>query len=412
MDWFWIIIAIVAIFVIWYLWKSNNEATTTSTTTTATARTQMVEDIKSTQTSRVSDVAEIMDELSQTSSNYRHYCELIGTSMDKGVIAPYSQREVAYYDIRCYRVDYRGGQEVETLVAHETSIDPFYFKDASSDKPVYVDLASFGGNVILVNSTNHIEGPNSEFSKKLGEKITSATSGSYSTACTASVPERLNNVLRGVADALDRVLLPGGAPAFGLVAAGAVAGGMGPNVLFAQGGHSGKVHNMGNRPQMPSGGQMPRGGQAPSGRQMPGGGQMPRGTGGYSSMGMGNLDSFLGQGMGGSFSYGGGGRYYGGGYVGSDLGTTLLNVGLGALLSSMYSTSSTTTKTTTTTPQSTFRGYRLVEDVVPLNSPIYCIGEVYLHGTSLYIGKSTDSDYTTSFFATKPESEVVAHLKS
>ena len=407
MDWFWIIIIIAAVLIIWYLWKSNNEDSTTSATKpTVTARTQMVEDIKATQTSRVSDVAEIMDELSQTSSNYRHYCELIGTSMDKGVVAPYSQREVAYYDIRCYRVDYKGGQEVETLVAHETSIDPFGFTDASSERPVFVDLASFGGNVILVNSTNHIEGPNSEFAKKLGEHITTATGTSASTACTASVPERLGNVLRGAADALDRVLLPGGAPQFGLVAAGAVAGGMGSNVLFAQnGGHkTGKVNvnvNFGNRGNMGNMGGRP---------QMPNG-QMPRGVGGYS--GMGNLDDFLGQGMGGSFSYGGGGRYYGGGYYsGGDLGTTLLNVGLGALLSSMYSSSSTTAKTTTTTPQSTFRGYRLVEDVVPLNSPIYCIGEVYLHGTSLYIGKSTDDTYTTSFFACKPESEVVAHLKS
>ena len=409
MDWFWIIIAIVAILVIWYLWKSNNETSTTSTSKpTATARTQMVEDIKATQTSRISDVAEIMDELSQTSSNYRHYCELIGTSMDKGVVAPYSQREVAYYDIRCYRVDYKGGQEVETLVAHETSINPFCFKDASSDRPVYVNLASFGGNVILVNSTNHIEGPNSEFSKKLGERITSATGSSYSTACTASVPERLGNLLRGAADALDRVLLPGGAPVCGLVAAGAVAGGMGSNVLFAAPASGG--HNMGNRSgkvnvNVNVGGRGSMGNM--SGRpQMPTGGQMPRGMG----MGTGGLDTFLGQGLGGSFSYGGGGRYYGG--YGSDLGTTLLNVGLGALLSSMYSSSSSTNQTTTTTPQSTFRGYRLVEDVVPLNSPIYCIGEVYLHGADLYIGKSTDDDYTTSFFACKPESEVVEHLKS
>ena len=410
MEWFWIIIIIAAVFIIWYLWKSNNEESTTSATKpTATARTQMVEDIKATQTSRVSDVAEIMDELSQTSSNYRHYCELIGVSSDKGVVAPYSQREVAYYDIRCYRVDYKNGQEVESLVAHETSIDPFYFTDASSDKPVYVDLASFGGNVILVNSTNHIEGPNSEFAKKLGERITTATGSSYATSCTASVPERLGNILRGAADALDRVLLPGGVPACGLVAAGAVAGGMGSNVLFANSGHGqGKVNvninlgnrggmgNMGSRPQMPSSGQMPRGSAGPAGMGMGG---------------MGGLDSFLGQGLGGSFSYGGGGRYYGG-YSGSDLGTTLLNVGLGALLSSMYSSSSSTAKTTTTTPQSTFRGYRLVEDVVPLSSPIYCIGEVYRHGTSLYIGKSTDDTYTTSFFACKPESEVVAHLKS
>ena len=411
MDWFWIIIVIAAVAIIWYLWRKNNsteeEATATTANTTST-RTQMVEDIKATKTSRVADVAEIMDELSQTSSNYRHYCELVGLSMDKGITAPYSQRQVAYYDIRCYRIDYKGGKEVETLVAHESSFDSFYFKDASSDKPIYVDLASFGTNVILVNSTNHVEGPNSEFAKKFGERLESATSN-MSTACAASVPERLGNMLRGAADALERVLLPGGAPAYGLVAAGAVAGGMGGNVLFAgpgggHGGHGGRGPStgggrgsMGGRPQMPSGGQMPRGGQMPSGNM-----------GGVN--GMGDLGTFFGQGMGGNFSYGG--RPYSN-YGGTDLGTTLLNVGLGALLGSMYSSSQkTATSTASTEQRSTFRGYRLIEDVVPLSSPIYCIGEVYFHGTDLYIGRSTDDEYPTSFFATKPESEVVAHLKS
>ena len=423
MDWIWIVLLIAAIAIIWSLWRSNHSSSTEETgtsTASSTPRTQMVEDIKATKTSRISDVAEILDELSQTSSNYRHYCELVGTSMQKGITAPYSQREVAYYDVRCYRIDYKNGKEVESLVAHECSFDPFYFTDGSSEKPIYVDLASFGTNVILVNSTNHIEGPNSEFAKKLGERLTNAASGT-AYACEASVPERLGNMLRGAADALERVLLPGGAPAFGLVAAGAVAGGMGgvgsvgsvgKNVLFAAsgnpGGHGGHSHggagmggrpgggNYGGRPQMPSNGQMPRNGQA----------SRNAGNMGYAN----DFNDFFNMGMSGNFSYGG--RPYSS-YSGSDLGTTLLNVGLGALLGSMYSSAQrSTTTTTTTTPQSTFRGYRLIEDVVPLNSPIYCIGEVYKHGTDLYMGRSTDAEYATSFFACKPESEVVAHLKS
>lgn len=411
MDWFWIIVAIIAIAVIWYLWRSNNSGSTATASAStakpwAASRTQMVEDIKSTKTSRISDVAEILDELSPTSPNYRHYCELVGTSMQKGVTAPYSQREVAYYDIRCYRIDYKNGQEVETLVAHESSIDPFYFTDASSEQPVYVDLASFGTNVILVNSTNHIEGPNSEFSKKLGERLTNAASGtSYS--CVASAPERMGNMLRGAAEALERVLLPGGAPVYGLVAAGAVAGGMGSNVLFASPGGHGNHGGYGGHGG--HGGPSMGGRPSSSGRpQMPNGGQPPRNANnmGYAS----DFNTFFNMGMGGNFSYGG--RPYSN-YSGSDLGTTLLNVGLGALLGSMYSSSQQSTTTTVSSgAQTTFRGYRLIEDVVPLNSPIYCIGEVYRHGTDLYMGRSTDETYTTSFFATKPESEVVAHLKS
>ena len=155
----------------------------------------------------------------------------------------------------------------------------------------------------------------------------------------------------------------------------------------SHGGHGGYGMGMGGRPPMPNGGGAP--------------------SGNYGNMG--GLGGFMGQGMGGNFSYGG--RPYSN-YGGSDLGTTILNVGLGALLGSLYSQPSNTTTTyVNSTPQSTFRGYRLIEDVVTISSPIYCIGEVYRHGTDLYIGRSTDETYTTSFFATKPESEVVAHLK-
>ena len=110
---------------------SSSDASGSSTAKPqAVPKNQMAEDIKATKTSQVADAVSILDDLGSTSSNYRHYCELVGTSMaSSGVIAPYSKREVAYYDIKCYRIDarYGGGQE-ETLIAHEHSFDPFFFR--------------------------------------------------------------------------------------------------------------------------------------------------------------------------------------------------------------------------------------------------------------------------------------------
>ena len=80
---------------------------------------------------------------------------------------------------------------------------------------------------------------------------------------------------------------------------------------------------------------------------------------------------------------------------------------LAALLNSMSASQPTVTTTTTT---DTFRGYRLVENIVPLGSPIYCIGEIYRHGTDVYMSRSLAKDYPTSFFATKPESEVLSAI--
>ena len=94
---------------------------------------------------------------------------------------------------------------------------------------------------------------------------------------------------------------------------------------------------------------------------------------------------------------------------GSDVLSEMLT---GMVLSSMLDSLSQTSQTTVTTskPTSTLRGYRLVEDVVPLNSPIYCIGELYHAGTDVYIGRSVATEYPSSYFATRPEAEVIAAL--
>ena len=362
------------------------------------SKTQMAEDIRATKTSQVVDAVSILDDLGSTSSNYRHYCELVGTSMaTSGIIAPYSKREVAYYDIKCYRIDgtSTGGQR-ETLVAHEHSFDPFFFTDASCDTPIYVDLESFGDNVILVNSTNHIEGPNSDFAKAFQRNAGSATSGSSGSpayAAIAHVAERGHNLLAGAASTLRETLTPHPT----LQPALAVAGGtsiaadqtrtLGSNMMLSE--HRGR--GGGRRPSYPPQGQV----------------SVHMGNGGINVHVGPGIPQHLGDFMGPSHQP----YVMGGGYTthrptGPSSADLLLGMSLGALLNSM----TTTQQVVTTNPVDTFRGYRLVESIVPLRSPIYCIGEIYRHGTDVYMSRSLAKDYPTSFFATKPESEVLSAI--
>lgn len=378
--------------------SSTSSSTTTKARPQAVTKSQMAEDIKSTQTSQVVDAVSILDDLGSTSSNYRHYCELVGTSMaSSNIIAPYSKREVAFYDIKCYRIDatYGGGQE-ETLVAHEHSFDPFFFTDSSCDTPVYIDLESFGGNVILVNSTNHIEGPNSEFAQAFGKSASTAGSGSGAYACASLPLSRARNALLGAAHALRDALTPRGMPQLALAAAGdgcAPASPQpqakrGPRAMLAGPGGPG-THRGGGRPQ----GHHNPPSRPPANRSYGYPGQMP-----------GHLGNFMGPSH----------QPYvvGGGYTTRRPGSSstediLLGMGLGALLGSMATSQQQTTQGGAA---DTFRGYRLVENIVPLGSPVYCIGEIYRHGTDVYMSRSLAKDYPTSFFATKPESEVLSAI--
>ncbi|MBQ3283548.1 MAG: hypothetical protein IJH42_06850 [Atopobiaceae bacterium] len=196
--------------------RRKESAAAQAATSAAASKSQMTEDIKSTQTSRIVDAIEILDELGGSKGGYRHYCELVGTAMrENGVTAPYSNRQVAYYDVKCFRIDHVNGVDRETLVAHEKSIDPFCFYDDSCDTPIYVDISSFGSNVILVNSTNHIEGPNSDFSKAFSNNSGSPSSSGTGTvtAFSATPVESMGNFLAGkVKDAVNtlrRALRPG-----------------------------------------------------------------------------------------------------------------------------------------------------------------------------------------------------------
>ena len=383
---------------------TSSNASSTKPKPLAVAKDQMLEDIKATKTSQVSDAVSILDDLGSTSPGYRHYCELVGTSMASGgVTAPYSRRQVAYYDIKCYRLDatYGGGQE-ETLVAHEHSFDPFFFTDPSCDTPIYVDLESFGNNVILVNSTNHIEGPNSDFSKAFQKNATTAsssgTSGAY--AMVSHAVARGANVLLGAVDALRNALAPRRTlqPAYALAGGGSLDNATsfdakGSNFMFAdsRGSRGSGTSKSGGR-----GGSRPpqinvQIGYGPVRPTRP-----PR-----------HLDDFMGGFGGGPWVMGGG---YGYGYPhNTDATDIFLGMSLGALLNSM-TTAQQQAATGYTTSTDTFRGYRLVENVVPLGSPIYCIGEIYYNGTDVYMSRSLAKDCPTSYFATKPEAEVLSAI--
>ena len=399
-----LVVLLVVLFFAMRTRKSSSSKAATTETSKKTSSAQMREDIKATKTSRVVDQVEILEELGGTSQGFRQYCELVGTSQkDGGVTAPYSGRAVAYYDVKCYRLEHVNGVDRETLVAHETSIDPFYFKDASCDTPVYVDLKSFGSNIILVNSTNHVEGPNSQFSQAFNQNSsTPGTSGSVY-AIMGELRDAASRLLANVASRLPRYT-----PSPRFAFAGAAAGMSGSvsykepehrNVMFATKGNSlGSKGNslgskgMGSRPPQPPRSSRP---SQPMGAGY--GRQMPQ-----------NLGSFLGGGYGSVFGMPT--RSYPRMSSGPDLGGILVGMTLGSLLRQVNSANTQRTVVQPQAPVDTFRGYRIVEDVVPLGSPTYCIGEIFKQGTDVYMGRSLAEDYPTSFFACRPEAEVLSAL--
>ena len=122
-----------------------------------------------------------------------------------------------------------------------------------------------------------------------------------------------------------------------------------------------------------------------------------------------HLNDFMGGYGGGPWVMGGGNGYARPTNTSAEV---LLGMGLGALLNSMAQSTQPVYTTTGSNSTDTFRGYRLVENVVPLSSPIYCIGEIYRSGKNIYMSRSLAKDYPTSYFATKPESEVLSAISS
>ena len=441
-DMFFLIICLATIAFVFFGMRSTVSASApepkgTSSSSTGSKRVQMVEDIKMTKTSRIVDQVSILDELEETTPGFRQYCELIGTSQrEGGVIAPYSRKQVAYYEIRCYRIENRGSGDVETLVAHEKSFDPFYFKDNSCDTPIYVDINSFGDNIMLVNSTNHIEGPNSDFAKAVDGSMSSTASTQTSTSGRSYiVGEIASGIVHGFGRARDAVvagLMPLTQPVLSLAMAGAGNASVPSNVLFAndKGGLSSGIDRFAK-----AGGAMMPGSSAEARKAAKSHAQAPGSAGPGSGRGQSdsrgpvtvnvNVPAGLGTFLGSGHVYGGYSsvprprphmsqpyqvhtyRRTGMGDVMSEMITGMV---LSSVLDSMAHNSASTTNVSSAPSQPVFRGYRLVEDVVPMGSPIYCIGEIYHHGTDVYMGHSLAEGYPTSYFATRPESEVLAAL--
>ena len=404
-------IAMAIVFIVQRIRKSSSP--TPQQTQPVANASQIVEDIKMTQTTSTTDAVHILDDLGEASPGYRHYCELMGSAQTSGgVIAPYSKREVAYYDLRCYRIESREGRDVETLIAHEKSIDPFYFTDNSGDQRIYVDLDSFANHVILINSTNRVEGANSEVTAALNQAMAKHGAGSGPrvsfSARALDAAEAGANWLAGATEWTRRSLAQAAwafQQSFGMQPALAGAG-------MGAGGFS----TVAEQPKTVSAKFM--GGPDDSG---------PIGKRGFTisfgGPGQGithshyppSLDSFLGGAIsGGNLSgWGYGGPYvWGGGRIGgSSVTGTLLNIGLGMLLSSINTTKPQATRPPVTqAPRDSFRGYRIIEDVVPLGSPIYSLGEIYRNGEEVHVGKSVSDSYPSSYFACKHEAEVIEHL--
>ena len=402
------IVLVVLIVVFMRVFAKGKSGSSSSAAATQTEKQQLIDDIKTTRTSRVVDEVEILRDLSQTSSNFRQYCELVGTTMpDSDLVAPYSKKKVAYYDVRCYRIDNVNGNNQETLVAHETSVDPFYFTDNSCDTPIYVDLSTFGANTAIINSCNRVQGPDSEFAKSFN-KQTGAGGTAY--AMTEKRVTKEDGPLASLKARLQR-------PAYEAELAYAGA----PAAARSMSRHTATVYRPAT--EQPSNVMFAgRGG----GFGGPGGGfGGPGGGFGGPGFGGGNLGSFLGGpgnlgsmggGMGGHHGHGNFGGpsrgYYGsGGYGGSGMGTVMTGLLLGQLLSSL-STSAFEAHTSPVqrSPRDTFLGYRIIEDIVPLNYPVYSLGELYLVDDQVHVGRSLTESKPSSYFATKPEAEVLSSL--
>lgn len=395
-------VAAAIVFIIQRVRSSRAPKQTTQQQTVANAA-QIVEDIKMTQTTSTVDAVNILDDLGAASPGYRHYCELIGSAQTSGgVTAPYSKREVAYYDLRCYRIESREGRDVETLIAHEKSIDPFYFTDNSGEQRIYVDLDSFANHVILINSTNRVEGANSEVTQALNQAMAQHGAGSSPrvsfSARALDAAETGANWLSGAAEWTCRGLVQAAQAAFGgfgmqpAYAGAGTQGGVAPAKVSAEKGTAKLASKKGFSVSFGGPGFNVHHSSYPP-----------------------SLDSFLGGAIsGGNMSgWGYGGPYvWGGGKIGSSSVTgALLNIGLGMLLSGINTTKPTSSyQPTTPAPRDSFRGYRIIEDVVPLGSPIYGLGEIYRNGEEVHIGKSVSDSYPSSYFACKHEAEVIEHL--
>lgn len=128
-------------------------------------------EIQSVETSKIADAVDIVDSLSATDSNYRHYVELKGNIFTKEkVIAPFTEREVAYYEDTTYAVsevvehykDSEGNRRTRTdkkeeKISHECSMVPVYLKDNTYAEGICIDVESFGSEADLQSGCDRME---------------------------------------------------------------------------------------------------------------------------------------------------------------------------------------------------------------------------------------------------------------
>lgn len=128
-------------------------------------------EIQSVETSKIADAIDIVDSLSATDSNYRHYVELKGNIFTKEkVIAPFTEREAAYYEDVTYAVsevvehytDSDGNRRTRTekkeeKISHERSMVPVYMRDDSYAEGICIDVESFGAEADLQSGCDRME---------------------------------------------------------------------------------------------------------------------------------------------------------------------------------------------------------------------------------------------------------------
>ena len=129
------------------------------------------------QASTIKDVEEIAKSMSELDPSYRHYVELKGVvESTEPVTAPFSNRNVVYYENHCYTVRQethtardRDGNvhtyttKVENEISHEKSSTQVYITDKSCDTKVFVDVNSFGKDAELMPACNRFEQKGSEW---------------------------------------------------------------------------------------------------------------------------------------------------------------------------------------------------------------------------------------------------------
>lgn len=141
-------------------------------------------EMKYMRTSTIGEAAEIIDSMSDVDLTYRHYVELKGVVQSEAmVLAPFTEREVAYYENRLSSVrqdshvitDDKGNRrtitnKVESLLSNEKSSVEIYITDLSGPTRVYLDMNSFGNQVELMPACDRFEQENSPWMRSFSAR--------------------------------------------------------------------------------------------------------------------------------------------------------------------------------------------------------------------------------------------------